>query len=124
MEIVKWPTIALLLWTIETLCCAIAYRIHRGQKGLGIPVGEWLRKSVIASLVFAAVGTVALALASAYDPGGHSSAIAVAYVAFIPFGAQVINWMFELDDWAAGVGIYFLRVLPAILVLMVVWMVR
>jgi hypothetical protein len=123
-DILKFLLIAVAAWAVETVCCAVAYRIHRGQKGLGITVRELWQKAIVVGLIFAAVGMAGLLIGTEYDLGNRKWLMVYVQLAMIPIGAQIINWIYGLDDWTAGVGVYFLRIIPGIVVIIPMLIIR
>lgn len=108
-----WVGVAILTLAVETGCCAVAYRIQRGARGLDIEFGELLLRSFYAGCSFTAAGWIGVFLCRQLDITAPGYLLASAV--FLPVGAQVINWVFNLDDWPAGLGIYLLRAIPLLL---------
>lgn len=112
----KYLLIVLLAWVIETLCCAVAYRMYRGRRGLGIPVGKLFGRSMLVGLAFALLGLFVLAIGYFFHVDSLLLLLVLS-IGLIAFGAQIINEIFELDHWPSGLGICLLRAIPALLIL-------
>jgi hypothetical protein len=112
------PEQKLYLWAVAfgfvAECCsiAIAYRIHRGVKGLDIGFSELLQRSAIVAFFFTLIGTGGWFLSVELRLSFNGYALAGLLLA--PVLVNIINWIFGLDDIPAAFGIYILRVIPLI----------
>jgi hypothetical protein len=108
----------LYLWAVAfgfiAECCsiAIAYRIHRGVKGLDIGVGELLQRSALVALFFTLIGTGGWLLST--ELGLSFNGYALTGILLAPILANIINWVFGLDNFPAAFGIYILRAIPLV----------
>jgi hypothetical protein len=116
-----WVVGAIVGCLIDTFCCAVAYRISRGYRGLDIGLGELLWRSAVGALGLTVLGCAVCSPIWLFGRELEEYLLLGGIVNWL-IGAQILNWSYGLDDWLAGSGIFFLRIVPGIIVIAAVYL--
>src|SRR4051794_9712690 len=97
---------------LETVVCMVAYRIQRGDKGLDISFGQLTVLSAIAAILLILIN-LPLAIAMPFVPRDYSLVVGGGAVLVLGMlRAQVLNWVYGLENWLVGLSILVLRIIP------------
>jgi hypothetical protein len=106
-----WLVLATFGLAVDVVCCAAAYRIHCGHRGLDRGWGEVFWRSGLAALGLTVLGLAVLVPVLLVFGRSGQGFLLGACVA-IPLGTTILQWAYGLDDWLAALSIFFLRLVP------------
>jgi hypothetical protein len=114
-----------LLWPVNTLLMALAYKVQNGQAPLGMEAREFWSRSAFAALALAVlslllVGAAYLLVGAAELPGGPIHLILL--LLYLPAAVALVFWLFALDDVLQALSIFAIYILlPGAVLLVLAW---
>jgi hypothetical protein len=115
---VSWVVVLILtvtlLWPINTLLLALAYKVRQGTQPISIEVNELWIRAVFASLALALTSVVMLGLLygftqSAQMPAGVVQSVLLA--AYLPAAVGLLFWILALEDLLQATSVFMLYIL-------------
>jgi hypothetical protein len=103
-----------LLWPVNILLVALAYKVRQGGKPIDMDGREFWIRSTLASLGLAGISLVAVGLAYVLVrrvdlPAGQVHLILL--LAYLPAAVGFVFWVFALEDMVQAVGVFLLYIL-------------
>jgi hypothetical protein len=121
-----WTILVAALWPFNVPLAALAYKIHRGPRPLGIERAELWTRSTFAALCVA-LATLAMLLVDfvlirfAALPAGPIQL--AGFLLYVPVAVWILFVFFALDDLLAGLGLFVIYVyLPAGVLFVLNWL--
>jgi hypothetical protein len=117
-----WAASVAVLWPVNVPLMALAYKIQRGPKSLGMEPSEFWTRSTFAALFLALMTVVAVGadyvLADNMGfPAGPVHLIVL--MAYAPAAVWLLFVMFALDDLMQGLSVFMLYIFVPVAVLFV-----
>jgi hypothetical protein len=109
-DVLKWVILAAAAWVADVLACAAAYWINRGQRGMDLEWLELLWRSAFAAFLLTVVGALVWVPIWMFYP--TFGTVFLGSFIVVPIAAQVLNWVYGMDDWLEGLSVCLLRIVP------------
>lgn len=101
--------VGLVVWVVKTATCMMAVRIQAGTKPLPVEADELLWRSTLAGGALTLITPLEiLALDDVFVSGFNSALFWIALVLVVPLGGLFLTWIYALDDYLSGLGLYAL----------------
>src|SRR5262249_35934899 len=99
--------IAVVLWLLKTVACRMAVRVHAGSQPSPVSADEVLWRSALAAAGLTVLTPVEiLAIDDLFTTGVTSGLFWITAFTVIPAGGLFFSWVYALDDYPAGLGIF------------------
>ncbi len=112
-----------LLWPLNVLFVALAYKVRSGQQPLGMEPGPFWMRSTFAGLGLAVLAVLTILLDALLVHGGVPVGVThvVVMLLYIPAAVWFLFWIYALDEMPQGASVLLLFVFLPGLPLALLW---